>query len=286
MVGEFMRSWSEYFPNASQGYAPPMSIDLPVHRLIAFNTATESDNKIHDDEVAAKLGFTGGLVPGVDVYAYLCHPLIEAWGLDFFERARTQVAFASPIYDGEEVEIRSVRSDDGSILAQAHTAAGVRARLDAQLMADVVPPAPLAEAPLPPTRLPATPETLQPGTVLGTFTTRCSAAEAARYLDDIRDPQSPVADWQAVHPGWVLRRGNEALTRSVVLPPWIHVGSVSQYYRALKIDEDVTVTAEVRENFDRKGHLFVRADVLLSGSDGSPVCSIDHTAIYQTRQLR
>ncbi len=263
-----------------------MRIDLPVHRLIAFNTATDSDNKIHDDEVAAKLGFTGGLVPGVDVYAYLCHPLIEEWGPEFFERARTQVAFASPIYDGEEVEIRASRGEDGSISAEAHTAAGVRARLDAQLTDDVGTPAALSEAPLPTDRPPATPETLAPGAVLGTFTTRCSAAEAARYLDDIRDAQSPVADWQVVHPGWVLRRANEALTRSVVLPPWIHVGSVSQYHRALRVDEAVTVAAEVRENFDRKGHLFVRADVLLSGDDGAPVCSIDHTAIYQTRQLR
>jgi hypothetical protein len=33
----------------------------------AFNTATESANKIHDDAVARNLGFRGGLVPGVDV---------------------------------------------------------------------------------------------------------------------------------------------------------------------------------------------------------------------------
>ncbi|MDA3038178.1 MAG: hypothetical protein O3C27_01390 [Actinomycetota bacterium] len=263
-----------------------MGIDLPVHRLIAFNTATESDNKIHDDEVAAKLGFAGGLVPGVDVYAYLCHPLIETWGPEFFERGCTDVTFGSPIYDGEEVEIRARRGEDGSISVEASTNRGVRARLEAHLTEDIGKPAPPARAPLPASRPPATPDSLAPGTVLGTFTTRCSAAEATRYLDDIRDSESPVADWRAVHPGWVLRRANEALTRSVVLPPWIHVGSVSRYHRALGVEEEVTVTAEVRENFDRKGHLFVRADVLLSGNDGSPVCSIDHTAIYQTRQLR
>ena len=43
------------------------------YALDAFNTATESANKIHDDTVAKNLGFRGGLVPGVDVYAYLCH---------------------------------------------------------------------------------------------------------------------------------------------------------------------------------------------------------------------
>ncbi|HEX4819789.1 MAG TPA: hypothetical protein VFV00_06240, partial [Acidimicrobiales bacterium] len=54
--------------------------------LFAHNTATESNNKIHDDAVARKLGFTGGLVPGVDVYAYLTHPPVEAWGLEWLER--------------------------------------------------------------------------------------------------------------------------------------------------------------------------------------------------------
>jgi len=47
---------------------------MQPHSLVAFNTATASANKIHDDTVAASLGFRGGLVPGVDVYAYLCHP--------------------------------------------------------------------------------------------------------------------------------------------------------------------------------------------------------------------
>ena len=50
------------------------------YEVVAFNTATLSDNKIHDDEVASRFGFTGGLVPGVDVYAYLTHPPAEAWG--------------------------------------------------------------------------------------------------------------------------------------------------------------------------------------------------------------
>ena len=46
---------------------------LRPYRVEAFNTAKESDNKIHDDAVARRFGFTGGLVPGVDVYAYMTH---------------------------------------------------------------------------------------------------------------------------------------------------------------------------------------------------------------------
>ncbi|HEY3142742.1 MAG TPA: hypothetical protein VGJ86_16500, partial [Acidimicrobiales bacterium] len=57
--------------------------DVRDYTLVAKNTATTSANKIHDDEVAQRYGFRGGLVPGVDVYAYLTHPLAEAWGIDW-----------------------------------------------------------------------------------------------------------------------------------------------------------------------------------------------------------
>ena len=33
---------------------------MATHQLVAFNTALDSDNKIHDDEVAQRFGFTGG----------------------------------------------------------------------------------------------------------------------------------------------------------------------------------------------------------------------------------
>ena len=36
----------------------------------ALNTAPDSDNKIHGDELAKQYGFEGGLVPGVTVVRY------------------------------------------------------------------------------------------------------------------------------------------------------------------------------------------------------------------------
>src|SRR5512136_3063045 len=51
-----------------------------TYRVEAYNLSHASENKIHDDAVAQKLGFVGGLVPGVEVYAYACHPAVERWG--------------------------------------------------------------------------------------------------------------------------------------------------------------------------------------------------------------
>lgn len=44
---------------------------MSTYRLVAFNTATDNDNKIHDDATARRFGFSGGLVPGVEVFAYM-----------------------------------------------------------------------------------------------------------------------------------------------------------------------------------------------------------------------
>ena len=49
-----------------------------AYTVEAYNLSHASENKIHDDAVAQKLGFTGGLVPGVEVYAYACHPAVPA----------------------------------------------------------------------------------------------------------------------------------------------------------------------------------------------------------------
>ena len=50
------------------------------HQVAAFNTAKASENLIHDDATARRFGFTGGLVPGVEVYAYMTHPAARHWG--------------------------------------------------------------------------------------------------------------------------------------------------------------------------------------------------------------
>ena len=59
---------------------------VPIHRVSAYNTSKHSENKIHDDTVARKYGFAGGLVPGVDVMAYMLHMPVARWGRDFLER--------------------------------------------------------------------------------------------------------------------------------------------------------------------------------------------------------
>ena len=78
---------------------------LAPYLVHAFNTAKESENKIHDDSVAARFGFTGGLVPGVDVYAYMTHQAVAKWGRAWLEHGTAECRFGKPVYDGEIAEL-------------------------------------------------------------------------------------------------------------------------------------------------------------------------------------
>src|ERR1700730_14013498 len=88
-----------------------MTSRLEAHRVQAYNTAKLSENKMHDDTVARRFGFSGGLVPGVDVMAYMMHLPVAKWGRAFLERGLIEARFAKPVYDGEIAEIRAEKSD-------------------------------------------------------------------------------------------------------------------------------------------------------------------------------
>ncbi len=67
-------------------------------RLVARNSATESENRIHADDVARRHGFRGGLVPGVTIYGYMMQAVSEA---PQFARVRLR----KPVFDGDELVI-------------------------------------------------------------------------------------------------------------------------------------------------------------------------------------
>src|SRR5215510_14042206 len=66
---------------------------LPEYHVKARNTSSTSENKIHDEQIARQYGFRGALVPGVTVYAYLTHPLVDAFGAAWLERGTANVRF-------------------------------------------------------------------------------------------------------------------------------------------------------------------------------------------------
>lgn len=255
---------------------------MQAHSVVAFNTATASANKIHDDAVAQRLGFRGGLVPGVDVYAYLCHPPVAAWGLDWLRRGTMRARFHQPVYDGRRIEITP---GDGGQLELADDTGTRCADGQAVLPSTAAPPPDPADWPDvaqvtdPP---PAAPEVLVPGTAFGLAPHGFHADRHQEYLDDVREPSPLYAAEGIAHPGWVLRDANYVLSGNVQLGPWIHVESVVQHHDVVRDGQEVSARALVTREWDHKGHRFVELDVLHL-ADGHPVARTTHTAIYRPR---
>src|ERR1700716_4178013 len=84
---------------------------IAPYRVSAYNTSRHSEKKMHDDNVAKRYGFSGGLVPGVDVMAYMMHLPVAKWGRAFLERGLIEARFVKPVYDGETADVMGEESD-------------------------------------------------------------------------------------------------------------------------------------------------------------------------------
>jgi acyl-coenzyme A thioesterase PaaI-like protein len=256
----------------------------------AHNTATESENKIHDDAVAKRFGFTGGLVPGVDVYAYMTHPPADAWGVDWLERGTLRARFVSPVYEGERIVIAATPAAGGrSVILEVRNPRGdVCATGEATMPAEAKVPADVARWPAvepPADRPPASAATLAAGTALGLSAHTFRADRAREYLDDVRETLPLYRDERVAHPGWLLRDANYVLSRSVRLGPWIHVESDTTHLSLVRDGEAVSARAIVEREWEHKGHRFVALDVLMLADDTRPVARVRHTAIHTPRQI-
>lgn len=259
------------------------------HRLVARNPATESENRIHDDEVALRYGFKGGLVPGVSVYAYACAPILEALGEEWLEKGSTTMRFSAPCYDGESLTATvAPAAPAGSGLPHSVTVvAGGRtsATGTATIPNDPGAPEEVVWAPLPEERPLAKEEVFSPGTLLGTIQLPTDRERMTAYLQSVEEPSPLYARRGIVHPGWLLKGANSILVANVVMPAWVHVESRIQHRRPIAIGEPVQVRGIVAEAFERKGHRFIGMDVAWMAGDGPGaqelIANARHIAIWR-----
>jgi hypothetical protein len=258
------------------------------YKVEAYNTAKESENKIHDDAVAQRFGFTGGLVPGVDVYGYIAHLPVARWGRAWLERGTAECRFRKPVYDGDTATLTETPASNGGVAIEVESQGVLCATAEAWLPEAV--PAPAGEPEVAPApvamdrRPPADERSLAVGRLLAIRPFRTDAAFGANYVRDLRETDPLYAEAGLVHPGFILRLCNWALSHNVVLGPWIHVGSRVQNFAAARIGQELTLFGRVTGNDVRKGHKFVDLDVLVR-ADGMPVARIAHTASYRPRHL-
>jgi acyl dehydratase len=258
---------------------------IAPYRVQAYNTAKQSENKMHDDTVAKRFGFSGGLVPGVDVMAYMMHQPVAKWGRAFLERGLIDARFLKPVYDGEMAELAADESN-GVLSIQVQSRGELCATGTASLpdsapdvsIADYREVAAVAE------RHPVNAASYEVGKWLGTTPRDWPVEAAARYLADIREADPIYAREGLGHPGLLQRVMNRALVDNAILGPWIHVGSRMQLLSAAKAGDVITARAKVIGNYDKKGHRFVELDALVVANGKTPLAHCHHIAIYQPRE--
>jgi len=245
----------------------------PSLRVRAVNTALESENRIHEDSIAAEYGFRGGLVPGVTIYGYMASAVIERLGSEWLRRGAMDVRFFEPFYEGEEVAVSITDLSDGRIKVEAGAPASATAWIDnTELPADYPDEYPVIKQI-------ASRETLEPRKILGSLdkTLDLSQSGLSAPLDPFIGPE------RFAHPAVILGLANELLMHNYTLGPWIHAASEVRNANPAHDGEHLRVRGKIVDAYERKGHEFVVLDVAILSADAL-ISRIRHTAIWKPKK--
>ena len=258
----------------------------------AFNQEPDSANEIHGDALARQYGFSGGLVPGVTISAYLLHSAVQAWGEDFLRRGWSHVRVVSPLYDREHftVEVENAAADaytarllrpDGTVSAHAQVrledapAAAPVPRGDTVVELDYQGPAATREYWM---------ELAQHGCRAQRFQWRPRGRMGTYLRDEQAMPALLRGPDARANAAFLLGISNWITAANAAMNPWVHLETRAQHYRPVCAGTDILAEMEVADVFDRGGHGFVDTRVnLFDAADRGCLCSIALRAIYRLR---
>ncbi len=260
---------------------------LPPYRVSAFNTAKASENKIHDGATAQRLGFSGGFVGGVNIYAYMTHQPVQRWGRAWLERGTGEAKFIKPVYENDIAEVTAVEDADGlaltvhsqGVLCTTGRAAIFANPLRAAALSDFKLMAPRTD------RTQADDQSLKVGDWLGMKPMLITEANHAQDLEDIRETDPIYGREKILHGGTILRCCNRVLTDNVILPAWIHMGSTVRNLGLAHVGDTLNARARITKNYEHKGHKWVELDCMVVANETTPLVRATHIAIYRPRQL-
>jgi len=258
----------------------------------ARNTSAHLSGSIHDDEVARRLGYRGGIVSGVVLYAHVVEACVPVLGPSWFETGSVRMRFARPIYDGErvvieqdiqpttvggEIAVHIRRDGEDAVCATFHIDAG-RPLPDA----DEYPPGEI------PDEAPGTPEERLLRTQhLGAVRLVPSAEDVRAFLEPLGVTDDRWTERGRVHPAYLFRTYVAAGRRNRLFEGTasIHMASDLLHGGPAAIGEPISLRGRIRCLRNERGHRYVDFDVLwLRESDGQPLLLNRHSAIYRRRE--
>ena len=237
-------------------------MDEPVAwSVLSRNLPEHAGNRIHTDAGARAAGYPAALVAGVTTYAYLTHPCVAAWGLDWLEHGGGEVRFRAPVFDGDRVDCVPTPTADGVRIEAICSARSSAPRADFHAVRRCADARERTGRQLPVKRI----------VLDGQF--------GSGYGQRAGDELDVYARNGVVHPAVWPALANRVYSLELVRGPWIHTRSVIRHHALGPPGASVDVRATVVDEFERNGRRVV-CDVLIEHA-GRLLASIEHEAIVE-----
>ena len=236
----------------------------------AFNPSPDSANRIHSDEVAKEFGFKGGLVPGVTVSAYLMHPAVEAWGLDWLGRGRAHIVVSKPLYDSDRFQVDLSDETDASYKAVLSNAEGMQCASGFVDINDAPPEPPVMRGDpllkkgqaIPDASREAMEKLKKQGMFALPLRWDCTHNMAGYLRNRAQMPELLRLDGGGyANPSFMLGLTNWVLAGNACMNPWIHLQTDSQFFAPVPNGSDLVCECAISDPYEKKAHEFVDVDV-------------------------
>jgi acyl dehydratase len=254
------------------------------YRLVARNDLPDSPNPIHRDDYARSLGYPGGLVAGVTLYAYTCDAAVRLMGGDWLERGYGEIRFRKPVFESEELTIVAEPVDGGDwqvsllcdgLRAQATVGPYRESISDDGLTRDGGPE----------------PETLKKdislkGELLRLPDERSMDRERLnRFLAVSGLDGTPLAQELRsrglISPNYIAGAPFNLLWRSHPYAVVIHTSSATEWAGPARLGETLYTWGVVEDAFERRGRFYVTQRVVTVDGAGNNVARMLHTGTYE-----
>ncbi len=255
---------------------------MASYKVTARNFSEASENRVHSDEIARKMGFKGALVPGVAVYGHLTHPLVEAYGESWLAHSINNVRLLKPAYHGDQLVV-TMSEEGGTNNVTCHNGDGeLLAVLESRQEKDLPDPEDLdalSENVKDDKRIDISWDAVVPGQLFAPWEVALSAAENETFISRVAD-ELDIYKHGFVHPHLLLSLANSALMQQYILPAWLHVGSEIRHRASLRAGDVITIRCATLDKWQKKGHEFIRLYVgYWRGETLTTDCL--HTAIFK-----
>lgn len=227
--------------------------------VTAQNLPEHAQNPIHTDAGAQAAGFPRALVAGVTTYAYLTHPVVEAWDVVWLEHGTADVVFKAPVFLHDEVRC-TPEADGGDVTVSAVVDGRARVTMRAGWHDDV-----------PPSSLPD-------GELLRTRHIRLEGEYGDEYGSRAGDDLDLYRHLGVVHPAVWPAFANHLVHTEVANGSWIHTRSIIRHHAPAPVGSMADLSGAVVRRFDSAAGVRAVLDVRIE-VDGRVVATLEHHAI-------